>query len=384
MEQKSPVHVLYVLTKLELGGAQKVCLSLLEGLAQYGCQSSLVSGTGGPLVTRAKKHKSVFLIDSFKREIGLVALWSEFKTFIQLIKIMRRLKKQHPRLVVHTHSTKAGILGRWAAFFARVTKRVHTVHGFGFHAFQNKIIWFVIFACEWITALITTHFVCVSHEDKKTGSRLLPGFAKKSSIIRAAVEWDKFYQPARITCMDKHNQFIFGSVSCFKPQKNLFDLLNAFKKVQEQLGNLVRLQIIGNGALRPKLETFIKEHNLNDSIDLLGWRSDVSSWMKSWDVLVMSSLWEGLPCTVIEARLSKLPVISYPIGGIPEVILDGKNGFLSPVGNWHTLASRMIRIATDKNCYTKLSQYRDQLDDFKDGIMIKQHTSLYKQLFTKN
>ena len=109
---------------------------------------------------------------------------------------MKKLKKQHPHLIVHTHSTKAGIIGRWAAFFAGIKKRIHTIHGYGFHAHQNKILWVSIYLIEFITSLITTHYVCVSSEDVKTGIKLFPHFSGKHSIIRAAVDWDQFFIPA--------------------------------------------------------------------------------------------------------------------------------------------------------------------------------------------
>ena len=391
MESKKNIHVLYILTKLELGGAQKVCLTLLEGLQKKGILSSLISGTQGPLVTQAQKSNSVYLMQSFKREVGIKSLFNEFKTFIQLIKKIKTLKKNHKNLIVHTHSTKAGILGRWAAFFAGVKIRVHTVHGFGFHEFQNKIAWSIIFFFEYITAFITTHYVCVSDYDKKIGKKYLPKFWQKSSIIRAAVEWEKFYIPAKKieekfqaatkTSNFDNEKFIIGTVSCLKPQKNIFDLLKAFEKVTQEIKNKsLLLQIIGDGALRPEVEKWINQNNLQNKIELLGWQNDVPMWTKDWNLFAMSSLWEGLPCAVIEARLSKLPVLSYNIAGIPEVIFDGKNGFLIETGSWQMLAKRMEQLINNKVLQQKMSIYKDNLDDFQNGNMVEKHLQLYRQL----
>ncbi len=393
MEKK--VKVLYILTKLELGGAQKVCLSLLEGIQKKGEFSALISGAQGVLVSQAQKSDSVYLIESFKREVGIKTIFNELKTLFLLIKKIRNLKKQNPDLIVHTHSTKAGILGRWAAFFARVKTIVHTVHGFGFHEHQNKISWTIIFLFEYFASFITTHYVCVSQNDVNIGKKYLPKFGKKSSVIRAAVEWDKFYGATKTEGFGSKEfgakelgseKFIIGTVSCLKPQKNLIDLLKAFKhlhddkKINSEIKQNLLLQIIGDGVQKPEIEKWINKNNLQDKIELLGWQNDVSSWMKKWNVFVMSSLWEGLPCAIIEARLSKLPVVSYNISGIPEVIIENKNGYLIPAGNWKMLAQRINQLVLNRNELESMSNYKDNLEDFKNEKMVEYHLQLYKQL----
>src|SRR3990167_7542360 len=130
--------ILYIITKLELGGAQKVCLALFKGLHEAN-KTYLISGTEGPLVEDIKDHPHVFLLKSLKRELGILGIYHEFRTLFSMVKIIRTVKKQHPTLVVHTHSSKAGIVGRWAAFFAGVKKRLHTVHNFAFHTHQKKL-----------------------------------------------------------------------------------------------------------------------------------------------------------------------------------------------------------------------------------------------------
>ena len=378
------INVLYILTKLELGGAQKVCLSLLDGIKKSGNNASLISGAEGVLVDQVKNQDSVFLIDSFKREISIKNIYHELKSFFQIIRKIKQIKKNNKDLIVHTHSTKAGLIGRWAAFFAGVKKRVHTVHGFGFHEYQSKIMWLFIYFLELITSFITTKYVCVSSRDVKIGKKLFPRFSKKNVIIRAAVEWDKFYIPARKTTMTDNDKFVVGTVSCFKPQKNLFDLLKAFKLVCETLDENkkenVLLQIIGDGDQRKEIEDWIKENNLENIIELLGWQNDVSGFVKSWNLFVMSSLWEGLPCAIVEARLSKLPIVAYDVGGIYEVLKNKKNGFLVEPGNWQLLATKIISIVQDHNLYECLSLHSDDLLDFKNSVMVQKHLEFYVNL----
>lgn len=394
------VAVLYIITKLELGGAQKVCLSLLNGVNKSGIKAGLISGSDGPMISRVKQFEDVYLLDSIKREVGFKFIISEIKAFFQIVKIIKKLKRKHPSLIVHTHSTKAGIIGRWAAFFSGVKKRIHTVHGFGFNDYQSRIKWFFIFSIEYLTSLITTHFICVSEKDREFGVRKFPKFRQKSSIIRAAVEWDKFYTPAlkkhevstkesfqdkislEKSCLDK--TFIIGTISCFKPQKNLFDLLNAFKilhsKLSEENKKIVRLQIIGDGVLRSKIEEWISKNNLSEKIDLLGWQNNVEVWMHSWKIFAMSSLWEGLPIAVVEARLCKLPVVAYDVGGIFEVIFNGQNGFLVSPKKFDELADYLKLLIENEELWKRMSDFSDEIGDFSDYVMIDKHVQLYHKI----
>jgi glycosyltransferase involved in cell wall biosynthesis len=400
----SEPHIIYIITKLELGGAQKVCLSLFEGLPAHALNASLISSSQGYYVSQVKERSSVYLLPELQREISVRALWHEFKAFYTLIKTLRKLKKQSAgTIIVHTHSTKAGLMGRWAAVFAGIKKRVHTIHGFAFHEHQNKFSWLSIYFLEALTSLITTHFVCVSDKDAQTGSSLFPLFKKKHTVIRAAIEWDKFVLPAYMpqkfpeTSRAEHNfvpqenmqaltktqklpeLFIFGTIACFKPQKNLFDLLRAFEKTHALLPH-TRLEIIGDGEQRAQLEHWIQEHNLTHAVTLHGWQNNVAQFLKNWHVFTLSSLWEGLPCAIIEARMLKLPVICYNTGGISDVIFHDQNGLLCEQKNWQKLSDHLSAISNNEELYARLQAYPDELDQFHNSYMIKQHVNLYKKL----
>ncbi len=430
---KQTPHIIYIITKLELGGAQKVCLEIFNGQTS----ATLVTGTEGKLVPKVAEKPNVILLKELTREVRFFGLLNEIKCFIKLISTLRALKKKYSHVIVHTHSTKAGLLGRWAAFFAGIKTRIHTIHGFAFHDHQNKITWFLIYATEWITSLITTHFVCVSSADVKTGIKLFPKFESKHSIIRAAIDFGQFVPAQKIRLnpflsfassgrTEDINQkpcsenikiinttrpdtsissientssinssielacpefiklakdpkpFIFGTIACFKPQKNLFDLLQAFHHVYKK-NPYTRLEIIGDGQLRPAIESWIFEHKLNKVITLHGWQDHVALIMMHWHAFALTSLWEGLPCAVVEARLQKLPVISYNTGGIHDVILHGENGLLYPQKEWQKMAAGMIELTRNNEFYEKLKNYQDQLGDFKIEAMVEEHRQLYRR-----
>ncbi len=370
-------HIVYIITKLELGGAQKVCLSLFEQLPHAGISTSLISGKKGPLVERVQQSSHAILLHSFTREISAFAISRELRCFFDLVKQLRELKKNNPDIIVHTHSTKAGLIGRWAAWYAGIKIRVHTVHGYAFHDHQNIVVWCAIYFLELITSLITTHFVCVSSHDVQTGIRLFPRFEKKYSIIRAAVEKEHFFTPALSIKSDRN--FIFGTIACFKPQKNLFDLLRAFELVYHH-DQRARLEIIGDGTLRANIESWIHIHALGHVIKLHGWQHAVAPIMQTWNAFVLTSLWEGLPCAIIEARLLKLPVISYNTGGIRDVIHHELNGLLYPQGDWHGVALGMKTLMHEQALYTNLQTHTDNLHEFDTTVMINLHAELYKKL----
>lgn len=367
--------IVYIITKLELGGAQKVCLALFRSLEQKKIPTFLISGTEGTLVKEVNHKQNVFLLSDLKRAISFKNIWHDIHAFFQITQKLRILKKKYPHLIVHTHSTKAGILGRWAAWYVGVKARIHTVHGFAFHDHQGWLSWLPIYLIERITYLITSHFICVSSHDVKTGIRLFPRFAHKHSIIRAAVDTKQFFIPAHKTSLDT-KLFIFGSISCFKPQKNIFDLLRAFHQIY-QFHPQARLELIGDGYLRPLIEQWITDHQLNIIITLHGWQDTVAPLMRNWDAFVLSSLWEGLPCAIIEARLLKLPVISYNTGGISDIIFHQKNGLLAEPKHWQQLAQYMDKLITDFPLYTKLHRYQDDLSDFYISAMVEKHMQLY-------
>jgi glycosyltransferase involved in cell wall biosynthesis len=366
--------IVYIITKLELGGAQKICLSLYQNNS-VDFDTVLITGTEGKLVEQVQHNHNVIFLPSLKREISCATLLHEIKTVYFLIKQLRAIKKNYKTVIVHTHSTKAGILGRWAAFFARIPHRVHTVHGFSFHAYQSWPVWLLHYVCELLTSFVTTQYVCVSSADITTGTRLFPFFTKRVALIRAAVDTERFIPAQRV----QKDTFVFGTVSCFKPQKNLFDLLNAFAQVHTQIPH-TRLEILGDGIQRNIIEAWIKEHNLEKIVTLHGWQDDVAPYLQQWDVFTLSSLWEGLPCAIVEARLMKLPVIAYDTGGISDVIRSYENGILVEQKNIVALAEAMSRVAQDSSLFQRMSHASQDLRHFSNKVMIHQHQVMYSEI----
>jgi len=383
MKQKEDSHIIYILTKLELGGAQKICLALFEDIQKKGITTTLITGTQGALVPTVQDKKNVTFIPSLVRQVTLTSIRQDIACLTELVRNLRISKKKYAQVLVHTHSTKAGILGRLAAWWVSV-KVIHTIHGYGFNAYQPKMVRWAIYGIELLLSRCTTHYICVSRTDAKTGIRLFPGFKDKHTIIRAAVDHELFKRSlVQAPCFPQAPaHFIFGTISCFKPQKNLKDLIRAFAQVHSRMPH-ARFEVIGDGVERPELETLVKEYHLSDYVIFHGWQHDISPYVKRWHTFVLSSLWEGLPCAVIEARLLHIPVVCYNTGGIHEVILHGYNGFLVERGNLHMLAHHMLTLITSSDIYYRLQAYQDDFADFGIPTMIDDHTNVYRSLLKK-
>lgn len=377
MKQYKQFDIVYIITSLELGGAQKVCLSLFKNIASSTVTTHLITGTSGILEKNIKNFSNIHRLPYFLPQLSLRTIINDIRSFYAMVRILRSIKQKKTTVIVHTHSSKAGIIGRWAAFFAGIKIRVHTIHGYAIHSHMRLLPWIFFYLVEFFSSFITTHYICVSSEDVRMGIQLFPYFKQKYSIIRAAVDQTQFIGATKITSTKK--TFIFGTIACFKPQKNLIDLLIAFKRVIAAHPE-TSLEIIGDGILRPTIEAWIAQNNLQDHIILLGWQENVVTYMNHWDCFVLTSLWEGLPCAIVEARLLKLPVICYNTGGIKDIILHEQNGILVSQKDIDSMATAMITIVLDSQLRMRLATYTDDLSSFYESTMIKNHYDVYSQL----
>ena len=142
----------------------------------------------------------------------------------------------------------------------------------------------------------------------------------------------------------------------------------------------MRLEIIGDGPQATMLREFTAQYNIAHITTFHGWQHAPASFLKQWDLFAMSSLWEGLPCSIVEARLQKIPVIAYNVGGINEVIESGRNGYLVEPGNWQQLGSYLAALASNPALHNRLANHPDNLGAFNNKAMVQQHLSLYQTI----
>jgi len=335
--------VIHVITKLELGGAQKVVLMTLERLPRDRYEVGLITGPEGLLVDWASRIEDLnrFWLPSFVREVRPL---QDVKTLFSLYRLFRR-ERPH---IVHTHSSKAGILGRWAAKLAGVPLIFHTVHGFAFHDFQRPIVKRVYVWLERITARITTRLIVVSYANAEKGERHQVFKREHWTLCRAAISVQEFMLPApRRRKLQEWgipgDRLIVGMIACLKPQKAPVDFVNVAARVLKE-SKEAHFVLAGDGELRPEVEKRIKELGIADHFTLLGWQNDMPEVYRNLDIVALTSLWEGLPCVFSEAMAAELPVVATNVDGAREAILNGDNGFLHEPRDIEGMAGSLMKL----------------------------------------
>ncbi|HAJ56763.1 MAG TPA: hypothetical protein DCL35_03210 [Candidatus Omnitrophica bacterium] len=371
--------VLHIVTKLELGGAQKNALSILAGLNRHKYEVHLISSEG-LLSAQAADIPGMHLklMPFLKRAPDP---FCDLLAFFSMVSYMRTNKID----IVHTHSSKAGILGRWAAYFAGVRFIIHTVHGWGFHDYLKSFLNDLYIFLERKTASITTRIVAVSQDDIRKGLAHGIGSPEKYVLIRcgippAPIKEPGVYLSKRHSLGFTQDDLIVGMVACLKPQKNPADLIIAAASV---LGGHPRAKfvLIGDGVLRKKVKQEIGKRGLEDSILMLGWRTDAEEIMPVFDIVVLTSLWEGLPLVFLEAMRSAKPIVAYDTCGAGEAVKDGVNGFLARPGDTEGLAAKISLLLENDGLRSRMGQFGLHIvsqEEFSLHAMLSRLEGLYE------
>ncbi len=379
---KKKIKIAHIITKMELGGAQQNTLYTLKHLNREKFETILISGKGGMLTqeTFLSLTNRVFFIGELVRKINPLF------DFIALIKIWHLLKKEKINLV-HTHSSKAGILGRWAAKLAGVPYIIHTYHGFGFNDYQKWPVRWLFIGIERITAFITAKLVVVSGENTKKAMANKIGKKNQYVVIHSGVKIKELsFNP--IIKKEKRKEFgfrdedfVIGMIACFKPQKDPLSFILLAHKVSACLPQ-AKFLLVGDGLLRPSIEKLISKLNLQEKIQLPGWRRDIPQLIQSFDIMVLTSLWEGLPRVFLEAMVLGVPVVATNVDGAREVIKNGINGFLVPPKDVASMAEKVVYLFKNEEKRKKMGiQSKTMLSSsFDIDQMVKEIEKLYEQL----
>ncbi len=373
------IKVAVIITKLELGGAQKVAISVCEKIDKTKFEPFLICGCGGILDEETKNKIRVIFVKDLVREINPV---KDLKSLFSIYKI---LKQEKPG-IVHTHSSKAGIIGRFAARMCGIKNIIHTIHGFSFNDTQSFFKKNLFIFLEKIGAKISKYLIPVSVENTTKGLKNNIGKKEQYHYIRLGIDIENFKNfKDKPSLKEELNidekDFLVTTIGPFKPQKNLPDFIKIAKDISENHKNF-KFVIVGDGTLRKSFEQLIKEYNISDKIFLLGWRRDISNILNSSDFFVMTSLWEGLPISTIEAMCCGLSPVVNDVDGQREIIKNDFNGFLVKPYDIKTTEEKILLLAHNKQLKNTLSiNAKNSIDNtFSIDYMIKKHEELYSSL----
>jgi glycosyltransferase involved in cell wall biosynthesis len=320
-----PVRVAQIVTKFT-AGAGGITLRGALNLDPDRYSTTVLAAAGGSLSNRAEA--------AGLRVIQLSHMASELRPWADALGV-RELTSQLAAGrfdVVHTHSAKAGALGRIAAHRAGVPAVVHSIHGFPFHEFQSRARRAAYLRIERRLAAITDYFVTDGTVVAAEAVRL--GIAPPDRIRAIASPVDdgipRVSEPARIearrTLGIPLSARVVGTAARLDPQKAPLDMVKAIAALERPD---VYMAWIGDGELRDDTERLIRRTGLRDRFLLIGDRGDVPSLLPAFDVFAMSSLYEGLPCAVVEAMTCGIPVVATAVASVPEVVIPGRTGLLA-------------------------------------------------------
>ena len=375
-----PLRVLHVITKLELGGAQQNTLFTCRRLAELGHHVLLARGPDGllePETVGASFESAV--VPDLVREVSPAR-------DLRALRALARLIRDFAPDVVHTHSSKAGVLGRVAARLARAPVVVHTVHGWSFSDNQPLPARLLYRTIEHVLAPLTDHFVSVSHRDLDLGRRLGIVSADKGSVIRSGIDLGEFAPDGpgrdaiRAAWAVHPSDVLVVNVSCLKPQKAPLDFVHAAGRAARAEPAL-RFALVGDGELRGVVEQAVRDEGLEGRFVLTGWRHDVAHILRAADVVALTSLWEGLPRVVVQARAVGRPVVATAVNGTPEVVVHDRTGLLVAPHDVEGCARELVRLARDPALRFRLaSGARDEMAAFSDVLMVDRQVELYERL----
>ncbi len=380
------IRVIHIITKLELGGAQENTIFTVSHLNRDLFQPALWSGPGGILTQEVKEKlgEDFQIVPDLVREISPK---KDLKALIQLWGMLIKEKKQNQDspIIVHTHSSKAGILGRWASYLAGIPVVIHSFHGFGFNDFQPFYLRWLFINLERFTARFTDSFIFVSRVNMAKALKLRIGINKTWRLIRSGIEIEKF-RPREVNREKKRKELGVGNgklvtmISCLKPQKNPLDFARSAKLVLEKVPDAWFI-VCGDGELRQELEKLVEELGIKERFKLLGWRRDIPEILWASDLLVLTSLWEGLPRVYPQAMASELAIVGTRVDGAPEAVINGENGYLVAPRDYQGLAEKIIELLKDDE---KRKQFGKKgarrVEEFDIWKMVKDQEELYLKL----
>lgn len=383
--------VLHIITLFSVGGATENTVFTCAGLIKKGYQVDLITGqhisSEGSMAEIANNlNVPVITFDNLKRQISPI---HDMIVLFQLAKFIRNNKYD----IVHTHSTKAGILGRIAAWLARTPIIIHHNHANPYHRFQPFLKRTFYKFAEKLAGYFCDKIATVTQTivDEMAGDNLAP--LEKFRVIRSGFDIDKFknFDNSNDLVMRekyglKADDVLIGKIARLSIVKGHIYLLQAFEAVSKSIPN-AKLVLIGNGDKKDELQQFIDEKGLTDKVVFTGLipPEEIPSMISILDIVAHTALLEGLPRVFTQSMLMGKPVISFNLDGAHEVIDDGKNGYLIEPMNIEMLVEKIIDLASDLTKARRFGEYaKNNIKyDFTIEAMVENNHLLYEELLRK-
>ncbi len=387
----APRKVVHIITRLDRGGSAQNTMLTVLGLDRTQFEPVVVTGQagswdaqGGVMATNENVRRlekdtiRCHVVPSLVRHISpwqdLVALWS----------LIRLLKTERPE-IVHTHTSKAGVLGRLAAWCAGVPVIVHTPHGHVFYGHFSPARSWVFLQIERCLARITSWLIGLTSAERAEHLERGVGCSGRFAIIPSGIDVNRF-RKARAAGKVIPDWFgcpagavVIGSIGWLTDIKGHRFLVDAVAALQKNCPNL-HLVIVGSGDQHDALIAQAERAGIREAVHLVGHRDEVDVCLAGMDCFVLPSLNEGMGRALIEAMAAGLPVIASRVGGIPALIQDGENGLLVPAGDSRALAVALHRVIHQPQWARQLGEKatRSIGADYGAGSMVRAIEAVYR------
>jgi glycosyltransferase involved in cell wall biosynthesis len=408
MPDKSTTKILRIIARLNVGGPAIQAITLTSELSSTGYQTMLVCGNVSPhegdmAYLAAKKGVQPFAVPELGREISVVHDW---KAFLALRKIIRQFKPH----IIHTHTAKAGTLGRLAALSINLSHKhktkisvVHTFHGHIFHSYFGFLKTSAFVQIERLLARFTDRIVVISELQKRDiCNRFKVAKREKVKVIQLGFDLSNFkdcmkYRRSvrqKFLRNDPKEAFLVGAIGRLTPVKNHSLLLKAIKQLNDQgRGDSFRFLIVGDGELRRDLIKEASDLGLQDQVIFVGWQQDMPPVYGALDAVVITSKNEGTPVTLIEAMASDKPVVATDVGGVRDLLGGTKgavhgafelarNGILVPSGDAKAFADALIFLQENREICARIASNSKDFVERQYSIerLLDDIKSLYEEL----
>ncbi len=367
------LKIVQLITRMDkVGGAQKHVEALAIKLKQDAHKVTIVTGYYDASLWRLQDEQiDVISIPAMQRAIHLT------KDIQALWQLRAAFKKIQPD-VIAAHSSKAGAIGRIIGGLLRIPT-IFTAHSWSFTEGVAQKKQLMYRQLEKTVQPLTTKIITVSDYDRKLA--LTSGIApahKMQTVHNGIEQLETKIAPNRVE--NEHPQIVM--VARFEVPKRQDLLLEALMELSDIPWHL---QFIGDGSLRPQLESYVKDKGFSERVTFLGNQLDVTKLLAHSQIFALLSDWEGLPISIIEAMRAGLPIIATNVGGVNELVTDQENGFLISRDDPSLLKKRLKQLLTDETLCEKMGDISERrfLRDFTFIPMYQKTLSIYEQAISK-
>lgn len=382
--------VLHLITRLIRGGADENTVYTVCGLDRSRFQVDLLYGQGSEpqhLIPEDRNDIGQYFLPELRREI---AIFADLSALFKIYRIIRRGRYD----IVHTHTAKAGFLGRIAAFLARTPIVIHTLHGATFGEFVSPLRHRVYVALEKISAALTDKMISVGEDLKERYLQRRIGNPGQYLIIRSGMDLGEFYRAGSAGSEQQHRireslglrdtDYVIGNISRLEPRKGHGYFIEAAAAICPKHPE-VKFLIVGDGELRGALEQQVRELNLSGVVLFTGFRKDIAQVLATFDILALTSLWEGLPRVLVQAAAVGKPIVSFSVEGAREIVEEGKNGFVVPAKDVSLLVERLTWLIENPRAGRQMGEWgKSRVDDeWRVETMVEKIQNLYDKLLLK-